>query len=103
MRLQQPRWTVVQHSGFAYAGNQEFITGLEEASLNTDAEVNRVKQAGGIVFDNYSMAMDYAEKESYPEEYGGLLPLAPGTFSRSQIDGRRIYIPRGEEHHEATT
>lgn len=89
----QRKFVIVQHSGYGYAGKEEFELGLESRSITTKAELTRVIRADGIVFNDYSAAERYCEEQMYPEGYLGMTPKAQGTFSESVIDGLRIYQP----------
>jgi hypothetical protein len=86
------KWTLVQHSGFGYARKPGFQSAVEERSLETEAAVERVRTAGGLVFEKYSDASDRADQENYPSN-SGIYPHARGTFSRTKVDGLRIYVP----------
>lgn len=85
--------TVVQHSGCGYSGNPQFEKGLEPRHVATKADANRVKIAGGLLFESYAEADAFCDKAMYPEGYGGLTPNAQGSFSDQEIDGLKIYIP----------
>jgi hypothetical protein len=87
------KWTVVQHSGFGYSGDPVFESGLEERRVGTKAEQARVERAGGVLFDDYSQAEDFAMEAMYPADTVGLAPSARGSFSEKTIDGLRIYVP----------
>ncbi|GAC1527423.1 MAG: hypothetical protein NVS3B1_17710 [Marmoricola sp.] len=86
------QYAIVQHSGYGYKGNRQFIGGLESRSVSA-VEARRVEKAGGLVFESYGAAEDFAEQAMYPEGYGGLIPNAKGSFSRVAIDGLAVYIP----------
>ena len=86
-------WTIVQHSGFGYAGKPGFKKGLEIRAINTEAQSDKVFKANGVLFDNYLAADDYCEEEGYPTGVTGMYPRAPGSFSTKKIDGLYIYIP----------
>lgn len=88
------KYTVVQHSGYGYAGNPLFQKGLESRGLEKSAWVNLVEKEGGLLFDTYADCEEYCIKEMYPQpDEQGLVPEAPGTFSDRLIDGLRIYLP----------
>lgn len=93
-RLKNRLWTVVQHSASDH--DFRFKHGLEPKAVLTDAEERKVREAGGLVFTDYLAADDYSLAESYKDEdYTGLIPRAPGTFSRASLDGYAIYVPVG--------
>jgi hypothetical protein len=86
-------WTVVQHSGYGYNHDPDFQQGLETRHVETRPEQDRIAKAGGLMFDSYTDAEDFADAAMYPPGYQGLMPRAAGTFSNLQIDGLAIYIP----------
>lgn len=92
------KWTLVQHSAFGYAEKPGWEHAVETRSLHTDAEVKRVKQAGGMIFDTYGEAEDQVMKSCYPDGPGDTLtyPHVLGTFSDKMVDDLRIYIPKRE-------
>jgi len=85
--------TIVQHSAFGYEKDYRFKFGLETRTLGNKKQIDRVEKAGGVVFDDYMDAEDYAFEQMYSEEVRGLCPLAKGTFSKMTVDGLHIYIP----------
>ena len=86
-------WTLVQHSGYGYGGNEGFAQGLELRSIETVGERNRVLKAGGVIYDDYEAAMVAENNGMYPKGYEGIYPNAQGTFSDKEVDGLKIYIP----------
>lgn len=86
------RWAIVQHSGYGYGENPQFRRGLELRQVTT-AQERRVREVGGVVFDGYPEADDYALAEMFPPGYDGLTPRAPGSFARRRVDGLRVYVP----------
>lgn len=87
-------YTVVQHSGFGYADDPQFARGLESRRLRTAGERNVVEHVGGMVFDGYAAAEDYAFAQMYPPGVSGMIPAVHGRFAEQCIDGLRIYLPR---------
>lgn len=88
-------YTVVQHSAWVTKRDPQFEHALESAAI-TEKQANKVRALGGLVFDSYGKAEDYAEAEQYPPGYAGLIPVARGTFTRhklAEIEGRPIYVP----------
>jgi hypothetical protein len=83
------KWTVVQHSGYAYGGKPGFEQGLETYQLMTAAELRRVQAAAGLLFDSWTAADTYGDNAVGR----GLYPAAPGTFSDKTVNGQRIYLP----------
>lgn len=86
------KYTVVQHSGYGYGGQQGFRQGLEPIGIG-GAAIERVAGAGGLLFDTYAEAHEFAVKEAWPQG-AGLLPQAPGAYSSTQVAGLAVYIPR---------
>lgn len=89
-------YTLVQHSGFGYAGKPGFEQALEVRALATAAERKRAEKAGGIVVDTWGQAEDLAETLDFPPGTEGLYPQFGGTFSSKEVDGLRIAIPKRE-------
>jgi hypothetical protein len=89
----QNKWTVVQHSGYGYKGNPQFKQAVETRQVQTKGEMSLVERSGGVVFDSYLLAEEFAERANYPADYNGIIPDARGTFSKLMIDSLRIYIP----------
>jgi hypothetical protein len=97
------KWTIVQHSGYGYAGKPGFEHAVETRMLATVAEQRRAKKAGGLLFDSWKEAEDFAEGANHPPDHeeialkgellSGLHPAAKGTFSKLLVDGLAIYIP----------
>lgn len=86
------KWTVVQHSAWAANRDPQFKHALESASISAEV-AEKVTEAGGLVFDDYTEAEDYAEREQYPPQVTGLIGHAPGTFASMQVGGRALYVP----------
>ncbi len=87
------KWTIVQHSGYAYGEKQGFKAGLEEAAVSRKDVMTRIEREGGLLFDDYKTARDYATAEMFPDDHEGIYPKAPGTFSKFSLDGQRLYLP----------
>lgn len=87
------KWTLVQHSGAGYARKPGFAHAVEERSVRTKAEQNKVLRNGGVLLDDYNEASELAFELNYPEGYLGLYPDFRGTFSKEKIDGLAIAIP----------
>ena len=91
-------YAIVQHSGYVFSQNPQFLRGLETA-LVTPKDADKIRAAGGFVGD-YTEAEAKAEEESYPSEaYGGLVPQAEGTFhDKLKVRQLPVYIlPTGEK------
>jgi len=87
-------YTLVQHSGYGVAGKPGFARAVEEAAVEGDKLEERIRAAGGILFDAYGEASEYATEFNYPPEAAGLVPRAQGTFhSKVKVGGLRLYIP----------
>jgi hypothetical protein len=85
------RWTLVQHSGHQHDAG--FAQAVEECAVTTLVAAMRVRRAGGVLFASYDEASDAEYAANYPPDMQALHPRARGTFSRTVVDGRRIYIP----------
>lgn len=85
------RYALVQHSGFARAGNPQFEAGLESVPVNTHEE-KRVLALGGVT-GTYGEIEDLAMRLMYPDDQSGLIPNFRGTFAAQCIDGLPIAIP----------
>jgi len=92
-RPQVRLFTLVQHSGFGFAGNPQFQHAVEEACLSSTREVERVRRAGGVILGDYFEASQRAELENYPPWVKGFIPHAAGTFAKVKIGGLRVYLP----------
>ena len=92
-KLKEELWTAVRHSGAGYGGNLGFMQGLEERIVLTEAQRDRIKKVGGVLFSTYKEIADYCEKEQYPPTVVNVYPKAPGMFSKHKIDGLNIYVP----------
>jgi hypothetical protein len=102
-KFKEELWTVVQHSGYGYAEDPQFRKGLETRQITTLTEKKSVIKAGGLLFGNYADAEQYCMEEMYPDDYGGIIPVAPGIFSAIAIDQLLVYIPKDKETNHANT
>lgn len=84
-------YTLVQHSGVT-TGHAEFAQAVELRSITTQ-QVDKVKAAGGLVFDDYGSADEAEYATNYPPEVTGMIPHARGGFSQTKISGSPVYIP----------
>jgi hypothetical protein len=87
------QWTIVQHSGFGYTNNPEFEAGLETRQVSKAGDRKRVQTVGGLLFDSYEAAEKFADEAMYPPGTPGLIPQAPGAFTKLMVDGLAIYLP----------
>lgn len=86
-------WTLVRHTGYSVGGKPDFEHAVEERALNTSRERAAVAKAGGLLFEHYGDAHNRAAVENYPDNYGGLVPRAPGKFVRRADLEEDIYVP----------
>lgn len=93
MTTVQNKWTVVQHSGYGYKGNPQFKQAVESRQVMNLTELHRVERSGGVLFDGYLEAEEFAEKANYPDDNRGIIPRVKGTFSKNTIDDLQIYVP----------
>jgi hypothetical protein len=89
--MKTTHWTLVQHSGSFKPG---FNRAVEEAAITREGDLERVLNAGGLIYTSYSEAADGAYKENYPTKVKGLYPSCNGTFIKKiRLGGRMLYIP----------
>ena len=90
------QYVLVQHSGWGYANNPQFIGGLELRWVDNPKQLQKVRDAGGLVFQDYDSAHTAMFELMYPSSYGGLVPVADraGAFAGLAIDGLRVFVPR---------
>ena len=96
VKIDRVCWTLVQHSAFAFGGNDVFKRGVEARHIS-GTMIDKVKEAGGMILKTYDEATEAAFKENYPGGKGGQMTLAPsaqGEFSKLLVDGLRVYIPK---------
>lgn len=87
-------YTLVQHSGFGFAGKPDFAKAVEEAHVGDLKAVDKIRAAGGLLFLSYGEASRYAHDINYPPEALGLVPRAQGAFHpRLKVGGLPLYIP----------
>ena len=79
--------TLVQHSGFGYAGRKEMEHFVEMRTITNKRDFEKVKKVGGFLTSTFS---DIEEAEVI---FGF---EKKGHFSTSKIDGLRILITKGE-------
>lgn len=91
------RWTLVQHSGFAFGEKPGFEHAVETAFCSTKSQADRVASLGGLLLD-YPEADAAEDRENYPKgtPVQRLYPNARGTFVDYRIGGRRLYVPPKE-------
>lgn len=88
-------YTLVQHSGVT-TDHAEFARAVELRSITTQ-QIDKVKAAGGLVFEDYSAASEAEESENYPPEVKGLIPQVRGGFSiETKIGGSPVYVPAAD-------
>lgn len=95
-KSKQIRYAIVEHSGFGYKGDVQFSGGLETRSVSTKAEIVKVDDAGGVIFNDYCTAEDFCDWAMYTaSNRTGLIPDARkvGRFARSSIDQLHIFLP----------
>ena len=56
-----------------------------------------VLSKGGVVFDGYLTAQQYADREMYPAGYNGSISRARGRASVHKVEEFHIYIPDGKQ------
>lgn len=88
-------WTLVQHSGFGYGGKSEFAKAVEVRNICSRSMENRVRKAGGMIFESYLAASDAEDKINGVTGDRPFLQAA-GRFSDERLDNLPIYIPATE-------
>jgi hypothetical protein len=92
-KQKEEKWTLVQHSGFGYGQKPEFRAAVETREV-TGKTLEKVKRAGGVLFDSYGEAEDASDRENYPPGTSGLVPNARGAFhTKLEVDQLRLYLP----------
>jgi len=89
------KYTLVQHSGFGYAGDRQFMKAVELRPVE-GRQIEAVKKAGGLLFDTYEQADKAEQSENYPPDVNGLIPCCLGTFHRSTVDKLKVYVPKSK-------
>ena len=77
-------WTIVQHSRCGYGGDKTFHNFLEERIIMNQKELDKVKKSGGLILEDYATADAWTTAPHARHK---------GVFSRSKIDGLKIYVP----------
>lgn len=89
-------YTIVQHSGAVFGRKPQFKKGLESARVSKRREA-KIREMGGLLFDNYVDAENYVDTEQYKNVTDGLIPEAPGKFAPYRVDGLPLYVPVRED------
>ena len=86
-KLKGTKYTLVEHSGLPLA--------VELKSVRTEAQVKRIEEAGGVLFDSYEDADSAEYNYNYTGVEDGLNPncLNTGDFSRKLFGGSKIFVP----------
>lgn len=87
------KYTLVQHSGYTFGGKEGFANGVEEGSITSPVDEQRVRNCGGLVFDSYTKCAERCEEENYPDGAKGLYPQVKGRFARVKLNSQPVYIP----------
>lgn len=85
-------YAIVQHSGYAEGARPQFEKAVEHVQV-TAAQAKKVRNADGLVVEDWLEGDELADRINYPADYEGLVPSALGTFSDVRIDGLRVYVP----------
>jgi len=95
MKMKFGKYVLVQHSGWGYGNNPQFIGGLELRTVDKPKLLAQLEEMGALVFPDYASAHQAAFDLMYPDSYGGMIPVADraGTFARAAVDGLRVFIP----------
>lgn len=91
------KYTLVQHSGFGYGGDRQFMMAVELRQVD-GRQIESVKKAGGVLFSTYTEADEAEQSENYPSDVKGLIPCVLGSFhTKSKIDDLKVYIPKARK------
>ncbi len=83
-------YTLVQHSGYAWGGDNTFARAVEVVGITRKSEKKLVESSGGIVFENWIEADDFSMDVMYPNNTG-IVPSADGGFG-PMLNGLKIYV-----------
>ncbi|MFJ4686539.1 hypothetical protein [Streptomyces sp. NPDC088789] len=97
-KLTKKRWTLVQHSAYVAKQDATFQHQVEQVSITTEAELGRVLNLGGLVFDSYMAADEMVDEVNNPTGLDGR-PVEPtltfhGSYKQS---GLPLYIAPKED------
>lgn len=84
-------WTLVQHSRWVRDEDRDFEKSLEIRRVTRKSDIEVVRKAGGVLFEEYKDAMQ--AEEEWPFLQGENAYGVMGTFSDKKIDGHGVYIP----------
>jgi len=88
------KYTLAQHSAYAAKRDPMFKHAVELVSIHNPRTVDRIRAAGGLIFDDYNAANAAEDGVNYPEGADGLIPQARGTFhTKLTVEGMAIYLP----------
>lgn len=93
------KYVLVQHSGWGYGNNPQFIGGLELRTVNKPKLLAQLEEMGALLFPTFEAANQAAFDLMYPADYAGMVPVADraGAFARAAVDGLRVFIPTRRE------
>ncbi|MGD1523968.1 hypothetical protein [Vibrio owensii] len=86
-KLSEKKYTLVAHNGLA---GYSMLS-----SISTEAQLSKVQNEGGIIFDTYKQADDAEYSANYAQTDGAIKEKS-GHFSKIKHDGERIFIPTQE-------
>lgn len=96
-KLRQQRWTLVQHSAYVAKQDVTFQHQVEQAGITTEADLGRVLNLGGLVFDSYMAAEEAVDEVNNPVGPDGQPADPTLTFHDSyKQSGLPLYIPPKE-------
>lgn len=74
-------WTLVQHSGFGYAGRKDMEDFVEARVIMSQKELDKINKANGFITDSFKEIEEAEIKFGFDVK---------GSFAKSKIDGLRI-------------
>lgn len=91
--------TLVQHSGYGYAGKPSFRRGIEICYVHKAAELKRIQRVGGFLFEQGAIkAEDFEDTVGYPPGVKSMAPQCRGTFSTSKIGSGLLCFIGNKSH-----
>lgn len=93
----EKQWTLIWHTGWTETQHVEFERAVQSSPIRSTVERRAVLLAGGLVFEEYAAAEDFAEAVNYPPSVQGLIPFFDGQIVPTQINGLSVYVPTDAE------
>jgi len=88
--MKKQHYYLGRHSAFEVSEDPWFSRALEVRSC-TERMAERIREAGGLSFDNWNEANEREEIENYPPGVTGIIPKCVGSWK--QIGGTVFFVP----------